>query len=58
VPVLFLIAIVAVLVGIFFAATGRGGQLAYEPADHAPLDLGPVSASDVGLLRPPTKPQW
>ncbi len=53
-PVLFLIAIVVVLVGIFFAATGRGGQLAYEPADHAPLDLGPVSASDVGLLRPPT----
>ena len=54
VPVLFLIAIVVVLVGIFFAATGRGGQLAYEPADHAPLDLGPVSAADIALLRPPT----
>jgi hypothetical protein len=46
--------IVAVLVGVFFAATGRGGELAYEQADHAPLDLGPVSATDVALLRPPT----
>jgi len=54
VPVLFLIAIVVVLVGIFFAATGRGGEMSYEQADHAPLDLGPVSAADVALLRPPT----
>lgn len=53
-PVLFLIAIVAVLVGIFFAATGRGGELAYEQTDHAPVDLGPVSAADIALLRPPT----
>ena len=53
-PVVFLITIAAVLVGIFFAATGRGGELAYEQADHAPLDLGPVSAADVALLRPPT----
>jgi hypothetical protein len=44
----------AILVGVFFAATGRGGELAYEHADHAPLDLGPVSATDVALLRPPT----
>jgi hypothetical protein len=44
----------AILVGVFFAATGRGGELAYEHADHAPLDLGPVSATDVVLLRPPT----
>ena len=53
-PVVFLIAIVVVLVGIFFAATGRGGEMAYEHADHAPLDLGPVSAADIALLRPPT----
>jgi len=45
---------VAILAGVFFAATGRGGELAYEHADHAPLDLGPVSATDVALLRPPT----
>jgi hypothetical protein len=54
VPVVLLLAIVAVLVAVFFAATGRGGELSYEPADHAPLDLGPVSATDVALLRPPT----
>jgi len=49
-----IIAVVAVLVGVFYAATGRGGELAYEHADHAPLDLGPVSAADVAMLRPPT----
>jgi hypothetical protein len=45
---------VAILVGVFVVATGRGGELAYERADSAPLDLGPVSATDVVLLRPPT----
>jgi hypothetical protein len=45
---------VVILVGVFFVASGRGGEMAYEPADHAPLDLGPVSATDVALLRPPT----
>jgi hypothetical protein len=49
-----LIAIAVVLVGIFSVATGRGGELAYEQADHAPLDLGPVSAADIALLRPPS----
>jgi hypothetical protein len=49
-----IIAVVAVLAGVFYAATGRGGELAYEHADHAPLDLGPVSAADVAMLRPPT----
>ncbi len=53
-PVVFLIAAAAVLVGVFFAATGRGGELSAETADHAPLDLGPVSAADIALLRPPT----
>ncbi len=53
-PVVFVIAVLAVLVGVFFAATGRGGELAYEQTDHAPLDLGPVSAPDIALLRPPT----
>jgi len=45
---------VAILVGVFVVATGRGGELVYERADSAPLDLGPVSATDVVLLRPPT----
>lgn len=33
---------------------GRGGGLSTERNDYAPLDLGPVSATDVALLRPPT----
>jgi hypothetical protein len=45
---------VVILIGVFFAATGRGGELARERGDYAPLDLGPVSATDVALLRPPT----
>jgi len=49
-----ILAAVVILVGVFFVATGRGGEMAYEHADHAPLDLGPVSATDVALLRPPT----
>ncbi|HEV2257933.1 MAG TPA: hypothetical protein VGS06_32760 [Streptosporangiaceae bacterium] len=53
-PVLMILVAVAILVGVFFVATGRGGELAYEHADAAPLDLGPVSATDVALLRPPT----
>jgi hypothetical protein len=52
--VLLILVAVAILVGVFFVATGRGGELAYERADSAPLDLGPVSATDVVLLRPPT----
>jgi len=54
VPVVFLIAAVVVLGGVFLAATGRGGELAPEHPDHAPLDLGSVSAPDIALLRPPT----
>ena len=54
VPVVMILVAVAILVGVFVAATGRGGELAYEQADHAPLDLGPVSATDVAMLRPPT----
>ena len=53
-PVVFLIAVIVVLAGVFFAATGRGGELAYERVDHAPLDLGPVSAPDIAMLRPPS----
>jgi hypothetical protein len=49
-----ILAVVVILVGVFFVATGRGGELAYEPPDYPPLDLGPVSATDVALLRPPT----
>jgi hypothetical protein len=37
-----------------FCAVGRGGQLSAERTDYVPLELGPVSATDVALLRPPT----
>jgi hypothetical protein len=49
-----ILACVVVLVGVFFVSTGRGGELSRERPDYAPLDLGPVSATDVALLRPPT----
>ena len=52
--VLLLLVIIAILVGVFFVAIGKGGELAYEQPDHAPLDLGLVSATDIALLRPPT----
>jgi hypothetical protein len=52
--VVFIITAVVVLGGVFLAATGRGGELAPEYPDHAPLDLGSVSAPDIALLRPPT----
>lgn len=48
------IAIVVIVVAVALAARGRGGELSAERADYAPLDLGPVSATDVALLRPPT----
>jgi hypothetical protein len=48
------LAVIAVLVAVFFAATGRGGELSREHPDYAPLELGSVSAADVALLRPPT----
>ncbi len=48
------IAIIVVLVAVVFLAMGRGGGLSVERNDYVPLDLGPVSATDVALLRPPT----
>ncbi len=49
-----LLAVIAVLVAIFFAATGRGGELSREHVDYAPLELGSVSPADVALMRPPS----
>ena len=48
------IAIIAVLAFVVYLARGRGGELSAERNDYVPLDLGPVSATDVALLRPPT----
>ena len=47
------IAIVVVVVVVGLVARGRGGGLSAERADYVPLDLGPVTATDVALLRPP-----
>ncbi|HXL90685.1 MAG TPA: hypothetical protein VN969_17190 [Streptosporangiaceae bacterium] len=52
--VVLILAFIVIVVGVFAVATGRGGELAYEQADHAPLDIGTVSATDIALLRPPT----
>ena len=54
VPVLLVIAIIVVLGAVVFLAMGRGGEMSVERNDYLPLDLGPVSATDVALLRPPT----
>jgi hypothetical protein len=48
-----LIAGLVILIGVILVAAGRGGELPAERADYAPLDLGPASATDVALLRPP-----
>jgi hypothetical protein len=48
-----LIAGLVILIAVVLVAAGRGGELPAERADYAPLDLGPVSATDVALLRPP-----
>ena len=48
------IAILVVFAAVVFVAMGRGGELSAERSDYVPLDLGPVSATDVVLLRPPT----
>src|SRR5437764_6193623 len=48
-----LVAAAAVLAGVIAVALGRGGELAFFPADYAPLKLDEISATDVVLLRPP-----
>jgi hypothetical protein len=52
--VVILIAALAVIAAVVFAFRGRGGEMSVERTDYVPLDLGPVSATDVALLRPPT----
>ena len=52
-PVLLIIVGLVILIAVVLVAAGRGGELSDERSDYAPLDLGPVSATDVALLRPP-----
>jgi hypothetical protein len=48
------IAVVVVVVVVVLVALGRGDGLSVERNDYLQLDLGPLSATDVALLRPPT----
>ena len=52
--VLILVAAVVILAGVVVVASGRGGEIAPEYPDYPPIDLGPVTAADVALLRPPS----
>ena len=52
--IVIVIAAVAVVAAVVLVAMGRGDGLSLERNDYVPLDLGPVSATDVALLRPPT----
>jgi hypothetical protein len=49
-----ILAILAIVTATVFAFRGRLGEMSAERTDYVPLDLGPVSATDVALLRPPT----
>jgi hypothetical protein len=53
-PAVLLIAVVVIVAAVVFVAVGRGGGISAERADYVPLDLGPVSATDVVLFRPPS----
>jgi hypothetical protein len=53
VPVVLLLAAVAILGGTVLAALGRAGEMAVFSGDLAPIDLDEVTATDVVLLRPP-----
>jgi hypothetical protein len=49
-----LLVAVVILAGVVAVASGRGGEMAVPEPDYPPIDLGPVSAADVALLRPPS----
>jgi hypothetical protein len=54
VTLVIVLAAIVIVAGVVFVAIGHGGELSVERSDFAPLELGPVSATDVVLLRPPT----
>ena len=53
VPVVMLVAAVAVLAGVIAVAVGRGGELTFFQADYAPIKMDEIAATDVVLFRPP-----
>jgi hypothetical protein len=52
-PIVLIVAAVAILGGVIVVAMGRCGELAASGADVRPLDTDIVTAVDVALLRPP-----
>ncbi len=52
-PVILLLAAMAILGCVVLAALGMAGEMAAFPSDSAPLRLEAVTAADVALLRPP-----
>lgn len=53
ITIMIAVGIVGVLAAVVVVAAGRGGEMPMvERTDYAPLDMGPVSATDVVLLRP------
>ena len=50
---LLVLAALGVVAVVVFVARGYGGELSTERSDYLELELGPVSATDVALLRPP-----
>jgi len=53
VPVILVLAAVAILACVVLAALGRAGEMAAFPSDCAPLRASDLTAADVALLRPP-----
>ena len=47
------VVIVIVVAGAVIVARGRGGEMSVERGDYRQIQLGPVSATDIALLRPP-----
>ncbi len=52
-PVILLLAALAILGCVVLAALGMAGEMAAFPSDSAPLQWDDVTATDVALLRPP-----
>ena len=49
-----LVVAVIILAGVVVVASGRGGEMAPEYPDYPRIDLGPVTAADVVMMRPPS----
>lgn len=54
-PVLLILASLAILVGVVAVAIGRGGEMAEFAGDYPPFETDDLmTAADVALLRPPS----